>query len=183
MEESAQWADSFGALARSYRQYAARQLSADHRARGRPAITASSRQKSPTAEYELFTAQPHGRARSESSAGLVERDIRSSSAGSRCARCISMPPATARLPVNTCQITAHGAEVRTLDEFFNRLIVIDRQAGDHPWRRGDEMALAIREKSLVAYLVDIFERSWERARPFTDSEAETAKTWSPKPAR
>ena len=30
--------------------------------------------------------------------------------------------------------------------------------------------MAIREPGLVAYLVDVFERAWERARPFTNTE-------------
>ena len=68
-------------------------------------------------------------------------------------------------------VTARGAEVRTLDEFFNRMIVIDRRiAVDPRRRRASASALAIREPSLVAYLVDIFERTWERGRPFTNRE-------------
>jgi hypothetical protein len=64
------------------------------------------------------------------------------------------------------RVTTNGAEVRTLDEFFKRLIVIDRRLAIIPGERGDDTALAIHERSLVAYLVDIFERSWERAQPF-----------------
>ena len=67
-------------------------------------------------------------------------------------------------------VTARGAEVRTLDEFFNRLIVVDRRIAIIPARPGSRSPLAIREPSLVAYLVDIFERTWERARPFTNRE-------------
>jgi hypothetical protein len=61
---------------------------------------------------------------------------------------------------------ARGAEVRTLDEFFKRLIVVDRQVAIIPGPAGNQMAVAIRDRSLIAYLVDIFERSWERAQPF-----------------
>ena len=61
----------------------------------------------------------------------------------------------------------HGAQVRTLDEFFNRLIVIDRRLaiipGDAP-----EVALAIHEPGIVSYLADIFDRSWERARDYEE---------------
>ena len=32
-----------------------------------------------------------------------------------------------------------------------------------------EVAIAIYDKSLIAYLIDIFERAWERAQPFTVS--------------
>ena len=65
-------------------------------------------------------------------------------------------------------VTARGAEVRTLDEFFNRLIVIDRRTAVIPGAGGPATALVIREPDLLAYLVDIFERTWERGQPFTN---------------
>ena len=65
--------------------------------------------------------------------------------------------------------------VRTLDEFFNRLIVVDRRVAVIPGHEGLAVALAIREPSLVAYLVDMFERSWERARLFTNRETTMMK--------
>ena len=67
-------------------------------------------------------------------------------------------------------VTAAGAEVRTLDEFFNRLIVFDRRVAIIPSHQGVSGAMVISEPSMVAYLVDMFERHWERARPFTSSE-------------
>jgi hypothetical protein len=67
-------------------------------------------------------------------------------------------------------VTARGAEVRTLDEFFNRMIVLDRRVVVIP---GEDLsvAIAVREPSVVAYLVDVFERAWERGRPFTNKES------------
>jgi hypothetical protein len=62
---------------------------------------------------------------------------------------------------------AHGAQVRTLDEFFNRMIVIDRRLAIVPGEAAD-VALAIHEKNLVSYLADIFDRSWERAREYNE---------------
>jgi len=67
-------------------------------------------------------------------------------------------------------VSGHGAEVRTLDEFFNRMIVIDRRLAIIPGAADLTVAMAIREPGLVAYLVDVFERAWERARPFTNIE-------------
>ena len=32
------------------------------------------------------------------------------------------------------------------------------------------MAVAVREPSVVGYLVDVFERAWERARPFNSKD-------------
>ena len=72
-------------------------------------------------------------------------------------------------------VTAEGAQVRTLDEFFNRLIVVDRRLAIIPGADTLSVALAIREPSVVAYLVDIFERTWERARPFTNRETSMMK--------
>ncbi len=57
----------------------------------------------------------------------------------------------------------HGAQVRTLDEFFNRLIVIDRRLAVIPGEATD-VAVAIHDPNLVSYLADIFDRSWERGR-------------------
>jgi hypothetical protein len=59
--------------------------------------------------------------------------------------------------------------VRTLDEFFNRMIIIDRRVAVIPAEEDLRSAIVIREQSIVAYLADIFERAWERARPFTMS--------------
>jgi hypothetical protein len=63
-------------------------------------------------------------------------------------------------------IVARGADVRTLDEFFRRLIVVDRQVAVVPASDNHHVAIAIHDKSLIAYLVDIFDRAWERAQPF-----------------
>ena len=52
------------------------------------------------------------------------------------------------------------------DEFFRRLIVVDRQVAVVPASDNHHVAIAIHDKSLIAYLVDIFERAWERAQPF-----------------
>ncbi len=60
--------------------------------------------------------------------------------------------------------------MRTLDEFFNRMIVVDRRLAMIPGPSGDNVAIAVQEPALVAYLVDVFERAWERARPFTNTE-------------
>ena len=60
--------------------------------------------------------------------------------------------------------------MRTLDEFFNRMIVVDRRLAIIPGPSGDDVAIAVQEPALVAYLVDVFERAWERARPFTNTE-------------
>ena len=58
-------------------------------------------------------------------------------------------------------VTPLGAEVRTLDEFFNRLIVVDRRIALIPGlsgRPGDPGTVWS-----WTYLVDIFERAWSAA--------------------
>ena len=72
-------------------------------------------------------------------------------------------------------VTELGSEVRTLDEFFNRMIVVDRRVAIIPSKETHRVALVVQEPSVVAYLVDVFERSWERGRPFTSKEASVMK--------
>lgn len=71
-------------------------------------------------------------------------------------------------------VTARGAEARTLDELFDRVIVVDRKLavvpGDSP-----DAAVVIREPSVVAYLARSFERSWKRARVFEGGEERPAR--------
>ena len=62
----------------------------------------------------------------------------------------------------------HGAQIRTLDEFFNRLIIIDRRMALVPGET-NETAVAIHDQHLVSYLADVFERSWERGRDYEGS--------------
>jgi hypothetical protein len=73
------------------------------------------------------------------------------------------------------EVTQLGAEVRTLDEFFNRLIVVDRRLAIVPGASEDELAIVIHDLNLVGYLADIFERSWERAHGFTDRDPVTER--------
>ena len=65
-------------------------------------------------------------------------------------------------------VTARGAEVRTLDEFFNRMIVVDRRVALIPNKDEFGVAVAIREPAVLAFLVDVFERSWERAKEYDE---------------
>ena len=59
-----------------------------------------------------------------------------SSAGCTCARSTSTPPGARKATRDYVNLMlAHGAKVRTLDEFFNRLIVIDRRLAVVPGRR------------------------------------------------
>ena len=48
--------------------------------------------------------------------------------------------------------------------------MFDRRIAVIPSHEGLDVAMVISEPSTVVYLVDMFERHWERARPFTSSE-------------
>ncbi|MFI7011978.1 LuxR C-terminal-related transcriptional regulator [Streptomyces sp. NPDC050145] len=67
------------------------------------------------------------------------------------------------------QITAQGAEVRTLNELFDRLIIYDRSVAFIPDSRydEDETALAIEHPAIVQYLIKVFNHAWQRADPIT----------------
>jgi len=123
-------------------------------------------------EEELLTAQPQtGRER----ASLKAAAARDKAALDRGVRMRTLYQHSARRHALTreyvAEMSEHGTEVRTLDEFFNRMIVIDRRLAIIPGPGGDDnVAIAVQEPALVAYLVDVFERAWERARPFTNTE-------------
>lgn len=174
LNESARWAESLSALARVYRQSSQNQEHALVELHGPDRINKFIGAALADCRQELLTAQPHGRRPERVLGETLRRDLdtleRGVSMKTLYQHAARHSPATREY---VARVTANGAEVRTLDEFFNRLIVIDRRVAIIPGERGDETALAVHERSLVAYLVDIFERSWERALPFTDNELQT----------
>jgi hypothetical protein len=121
------------------------------------------------AENELLTAQPQtGR---NDPKGLADAAQRDAAAIERGVKMRTLYQHSARRSAIThkyvAAVTAAGGEVRTLDEFFNRLIVVDRRIAVIPGRIG---ALAVREPMVVDYLVDVFERHWERGRPYSNRD-------------
>jgi hypothetical protein len=169
--ESAEWARAFGGLAQAWRRSPTAVRGPITEFHGRaisPFLTGAVAE----AEQELLTAQPQtGRERASLQAAL-DRDR---AALDRGVKMRTLYQHSARRHALTrdyvAQTSGMGAEVRTLDEFFNRMIVIDRRLAVIPGPGGDDnVALAVQEPALVAYLVDVFERAWERARPFTNTE-------------
>ncbi|WP_455360079.1 LuxR C-terminal-related transcriptional regulator [Streptomyces sp. SYSU K21746] len=63
------------------------------------------------------------------------------------------------------EVTKHGASVRTLDEFFDRLVIVDDVAFIAT-NEDRTSAAAVREPAVVRFLRDTFNRSWDRAQPF-----------------
>ncbi|MDO9353841.1 MAG: hypothetical protein Q7T55_09100, partial [Solirubrobacteraceae bacterium] len=125
---------------------------------------------------ELLTAQPQA---GRDAASLAAAALRDTAALERGLAMRTLYQHSARRSSFTAKyvaaVTERGAEVRTLDEFFNRMIVVDRRVAVIPASDDLKSAVAVREPSVVAYLVDIFDRTWERARPFTNRESGTLR--------
>jgi sugar-specific transcriptional regulator TrmB len=167
LAESARWADAFSELGQVYRTSPQQAGSAITEIHGLDNINNFIHAAVNDSRRELLTAQPHGRRPANTLAVAENRDVKALRRGvtmrTLYQHSARHSPATREYVTD---IVAEGAEVRTLDEFFRRLIVVDRQVAVVPASDNHHVAIAIRDKSLIAYLVDIFERSWERAQPF-----------------
>ncbi|MFI6345094.1 helix-turn-helix transcriptional regulator [Streptomyces sp. NPDC050560] len=75
------------------------------------------------------------------------------------------------------QIDPNHAEVRTLEELTDRMLIFDRTMAVIPARRDRQVALELRHPGLVEYLASVFEQFWQRATPLT----EEAAPYSPAP--
>lgn len=122
------------------------------------------------AERELLTAQPGGSRRQTIIQGALEAlELDLSLVRRGVSRRIVYHP-SARYSAPTRQyvesMTEAGAEVRTLEEPFTRLFIIDRRVAVIPIQGDTEKAAFINDEAIVAYLLDSFERLWERSSPF-----------------
>ena len=170
LDESSQWAQTFASLAQVWRR-------SPDTGRG-PFTLVHNEAIDPfiagmvaDCEVEMLTAQPQtGRNRK----ALAAAAVRDTALLERGMKIRTLYQHSARRHAVTrkyvAAVTELGAEVRTLDEFFNRMIIVDRRIAVIPGREDVRSAMVIREPSIVAYLADIFERTWERARPFTMSQ-------------
>lgn len=167
LAESSRWADAFSDLGQVFRTSPQAAVSPITEIHGLDKINSFIRAIVNDSRQELLTAQPNGRRPAPILAEAENRDLRALERGvamrTLYQHSARHSPATREY---VADIVALGAEVRTLDEFFRRLIVIDRQVAIVPASDNHHVAIAIHDKSLIAYLVDIFERSWERAQPF-----------------
>jgi sugar-specific transcriptional regulator TrmB len=177
LSESSQWNSAFSSLAQSWRR--APQSSARGPftyLRSVELINSVLDQLVAECEEELLTAQPEAGRNPRALARAALRDIEVLERG---ATMRTLYQHSARRSSVThkyvAAVTARGAEVRTLDEFFNRMIVLDRRVALIPSKEESLVAVVIREPAVVAFLVDVFERSWERGRPFTNRETSLLK--------
>ena len=176
LAESSHWAQAFGTLDHAWRRAVRSSDSGPVTYLHAEAIDPFIAGLVAECEEEMLTAQPQsGRDLRQ----LARGALRDTALLERGAKIRTLYQHSARRNAITRQyvaaVTERGAEVRTLDEFFNRMIVIDRRVAIIP--SGDDLsvAIAVREPSVVAYLVDVFERSWERARPFVSRESTLMK--------
>jgi hypothetical protein len=169
LEESSHWARDVSVLAQSWRRAPATESTGPfHYLHSGPAIAAFITALMSDVTTELLTAQPQ--VDRDLDAGLrhstaVEKELLARGVAIR-----TLYQHSARRNIATqayaAELAGFGGEVRTLDEFFNRMIVADRRIAIIPAADDHTTALAVREPTVVAYLVDVFERSWSRGRPF-----------------
>ena len=172
LAESAAWAATFGSLAQTYRA-APHEGSGATQIRGVEQINRFLTAAVDDATEELLTAQPSGPRRAQTLSAASVRDLRAIERGVSM-RTLYQHTARHSRPMREYveMMRQHGAQIRTLDEFFNRLIVIDRRLAVIPGETL-ETAVVIQDRALVAYLADIFERFWERGRDYARESRST----------
>jgi hypothetical protein len=176
LEESARWASAFSHLAQSWRRSPAATESGPFLYLHGEAINPYLTTLVSEAQDELLTAQPQA---TRSAKTVNEAAVRDVAALKRGLTMRTLYQHSARRHPAThkyvATVTEHGAEVRTLDEFFNRMIVVDRQVALIPAADSLATAVVVREPAIVAYLVDVFERAFARGRPFASGEQRVRK--------
>ncbi|MFF1462168.1 LuxR C-terminal-related transcriptional regulator [Streptomyces sp. NPDC058330] len=118
-------------------------------------------------QEELITVQPGGGRKPELLEEALRRDLAVLGRGVR-QRTLYQHSARTHLPTLRYieEVTAGGAEVRTLDQLTERVIICDRRVAFVPGA-GDRRssALEIRHPAIIQLLVKNFEEAWERAAP------------------
>ena len=119
-------------------------------------------------QEELITVQPGGARPGNVLLRVIDRDLAVLSRGGTI-RTLYQP--TARYDAATRhyvqEITGAGGQVRTLDDAFDRLIVVDRHTAAIPVAGEPDQAAFVHDGAVIAYLVAAFERHWARAMPFS----------------
>ncbi|MET9734929.1 LuxR C-terminal-related transcriptional regulator [Streptomyces sp. NPDC006458] len=134
--------------------------------RGPDVIEAALQRAHDGLEYEVLTAKPGGARPPEVLARALPDDLARLKQGIK-QRTLYQHTVRTHGPTLAYieQVTAAGAEVRTLDELFDRLIIFDRSVAfiPDPMLDVNTTALAIEHRAIVAYLVGVFNHAWERA--------------------
>ncbi|MFD7019304.1 LuxR C-terminal-related transcriptional regulator [Streptomyces sp. NPDC059928] len=116
---------------------------------------------------EVLTSQPGG-ARPEEVLG--EAMVRTEAALARGVVMRTIYQHTAQFSQATLafveQMTAMGAEIRTIGDAFSRLIVFDREVAFIELWDAPQGAALVRDPSVVHFMVESFERAWVQASAF-----------------
>ena len=168
LEQSVRWSETLSRLSHVYRSSSAsleRMITELH---GLEAINRFIDTQLNECRTEFLAAQPHGRRPASTLEKVRSRDLALLHRGVSM-RSLYQHSARHSTPTReyVAEIGALGAEARTSDEFSNRLLIFDRRLALIPATENRTVAVAIHDKSVVAFLVDVFERAWERALPFT----------------
>ncbi|MEU6662602.1 helix-turn-helix domain-containing protein [Streptomyces sp. NPDC046821] len=119
---------------------------------------------------EILTAQPGG-ARDDGI--LQEAQPRDRAALDRGVRMRVLYQHTARFSPGTAEYVDHvselGAQVRTLDDHFSRLLVFDEETAIISLPGNREGAVVVREPHVVAFIVETYERLWLAAEPYASA--------------
>ncbi|MEU7428729.1 LuxR C-terminal-related transcriptional regulator [Streptomyces sp. NPDC040750] len=127
-------------------------------------------------QFEVLTAQPGG---PRPVAVLEQAFPRDSAMLARGVRMRTIYQHSARFSESTQahaeRLTEAGAEIRTLDELFQRLLIFDRRTAFIPGGPDSDGAILIDLPSIVAFLVGGFEIAWRSALPLTSAYATRAE--------
>lgn len=171
LEESSQWANAFNSLGQTWRRSPSSATLGQITHLRDHAIGPYVAGLVAECEEEMLTAQPQTGRNPQTLASAALRDVEMLERG--CSMRTLYQHSARRSAIThkyVAAVTELGAEVRTLDEFFNRMLVFDRSVAVIPNADDLRVAIAVREPAVVAYLVDVFERAWERGRPFTNRD-------------
>lgn len=176
LEESSRWAQAFQALTISWRQTPQATDSGPITYLYRDAIDPFLTTLISECQEELLTAQPQVM---HDAAPMAAASVRDAAALERGVSMRTLYQHSARRSTASQQyvatVTPLGAEIRTLDEFFDRMIVVDRRVAVIPGPDGPATAVVVQDAAVVSFLVDTFGRAWARGRPFTTSDEMTVR--------
>ncbi|MFF8311978.1 LuxR C-terminal-related transcriptional regulator [Streptomyces lydicus] len=116
---------------------------------------------------ELLTAQPGGGRPAHLLGEALAREVRMLARGVR-QRTLYQHTVRSHAPTLAYieQVTAAGAEVHTLVEVFERMIICDREVAFIPTsEERSDSALQIRHPALLRFLAALFDNAWARSVP------------------
>ncbi len=122
---------------------------------------------------EILTAQPGGPRPPEALAGVIGRDLEALGRGVAL-RLLYHPSTRYHGPSRdfVAAITRGGAQVRTLDDSYTRLIILDRRTVVIPVAGDLNVAAFVHDQAVINYLIDeVFERNWARGLDFDGSSS------------